>query len=249
MNNACLIYEDTFISLLNLIAYLVQSKIKPANIKNTKYSPTLLDNIIKLEIEENENIVKTMIESIGNAPFRLMYLVFLSTVENKELILYYFYLKALKYKEKIFYHRNLKCVDKAIKIANYVSHESHKYKGFVRFKDLKNHILYAEIEPANDILEIITPHFKTRLKNEYWIIKDVKRKIVAIYDKKKVFFCLEEEFTLKTTLESQTEMEFSELWKIFYKTIGIKDRKNERCRMNFMPKRFWKYMKELEDEL
>lgn len=249
MNNACLIYEDTFFSLLNLIEYLVQNKIKPENIKNTKYSPTLLDHIIKLEIEENESIIKTMINSIGPYSFRLMYLVFLSTVENKELILYYFYLNALKYQEHILYHRNLRCVDKTIKIANYVSHESHKYKGFVRFKELKNHILYAEIEPVNDILKIIAPHFKRRLKNEYWIIKDVKRKILGIYDKKKVFFCLEEEFTLKNALESQSEIEFSELWKTFYKTIGIKERKNDRCRMNFMPKRYWKYMKELEEEL
>lgn len=249
MNNACFLYEDTFISLLNLIAYLVQNKIKPENIQNTKYSPTLLDNIIKLEIEEKESIVKTMIDSIGAYSFRLLYLVFLSTVENKELILYYFYLNALKYQEKVLYHRNLKCVDKTIKIANYVSHESHKYKGFVRFKELKNHVLYAEIEPVNDILELITPHFQTRLKNEYWMIKDVKRKIIAIYDKKKVFFCLDEEFTLKTTLESGSEKNFSELWKTFYKTIGIKERKNDRCRMNFMPKRYWKYMLEMDDEL
>ncbi len=249
MNNACFLYEDTFLSLLNLIDYLVKNKIKPENIKNTKYTPTLLDNIIKLEIEEKESIIKRVFDSIGAYPFRLMYLVFLSTEENKELILYYFYLNALKYKEKILYHRNLKCVDKTIKIANYVSHESHKYKGFVRFRELENHVLYAQIEPVNDILVLITPHFRKRLKNEYWIIKDVKRKILGIYDKEKVYFVSEEYFSLKNTLESKSEIEFSELWKTFYKTIGIKERKNDRCRMNFMPKRYWKYMLEMESDL
>lgn len=249
MNNACFLYEDTFLSLLNLIDYLVQNKIKPENIKNTEYIPTLLDNIIKLEIEENENLAKTFLDSIGTYPFRLMYLVFLSTVENKELILYYFYINALKYQGKVLYHRNLKCVDKTIKIANYVSHESHKYKGFIRFKELENHVLYAEIEPVNDILTLVTPHFSKRLKNEYWIIKDVKRKILGIYDKKRVYFVKEEEFLLATSNKSKSEMEFQELWKIFYKTIGIKERKNERCRMNFMPKRYWKYLIEMEQDL
>ncbi len=247
MNN-CFIYEDTFISLLNLIDFLIKQKTKPDSIKNTKYAPTLLDNLIKLEIEEKENIINTMIASIGAYSFRSMYYVFLSEDENKELILYYFYLNALKYREKVLFHRNLKCVDKTIKIANYVSHESHKYKGFVRFKELENHVLYAEIEPTNDILYLITPHFAKRLKNEYWIIKDVKRKIIGIYDKKKVTFVSEENFTLIITLESQKEKEFNELWKTFYQTIGIKERKNDRCRMNFMPKKYWKYMLEMEDE-
>lgn len=249
MNNGIFIYEDTFLSLLTLLDYLVQNKIKPDNIKNTKYFPTLFDFIIKLEFREKEDIIKHFIDSIGTYPFRLLYLVFLSTEENKELILYYFYLNALKYKNKILYHRNLKCVDKMIKIANYVSHESHKYKGFVRFKELKNHILYAEIEPVNDILFLITSHFRKRLKNEYWIIKDMKRGILGIYNKENVYFVLEENFSLATPLESKTEEEFQELWKIFYKTIGIKERKNDRCRMNFMPKRYWKYMLEMDSEL
>lgn len=249
MNNACFIYEDTFVSLLNLIDFLIKNNIKPENIKNSKYTPTLLDDIIKLRIEEKDNIVSTMISSIGLEQFRLMYYVFLSEAENKELIMYYFYINALKYQDKVLHYRNLRCVDKTIKIANYVSRESHKYKGFVRFKELKNNVLYAEIEPTNNILCLITPHFAKRLKNEYWIIKDVKRKIVSIYDKKKVFFVLEEDFTLASSLESQEEKEFSALWKTFYKTIGIQERKNDRCRMNFMPKKYWKYMLEMEDDL
>ena len=44
-----------------------------------------------------------------------------------------------------------------------------------------------------------------------------------------------------------SEKEIQELWKTFYKTVAIKERKNERCRMNFMPKKYWKYIIELED--
>ena len=40
-----------------------------------------------------------------------------------------------------------------------------------------------------------------------------------------------------------------ELWKDFYKIIGINERKNDRCRMNFMPKKYWKYMIEMSDEI
>ena len=37
------------------------------------------------------------------------------------------------------------------------------------------------------------------------------------------------------------------MWKTFYNTIGIEERKNNRCRMNFMPKKYWKYILEVGD--
>ncbi len=249
MNNDCYLYEDTFLSLLNLIVYLIKNNIKPGNIKNCQYIPNLLDHVISLKIEEDGNIINQIIQYMGPYTFRSIYYVFLSTEENKELILYYLILNGMKYKEKVLYHRNLKCVEKTIKIAKAVLHEAHKYKGFTRFKELENHILYAEIEPTNDILILISHHFQKRLRTEYWIIKDVKRGILSLYDKKKYYLILEENFTLETTLLSQKENEIENLWKTFYKTIGIKERKNERCRRNFMPKKYWKYMLEVESEL
>lgn len=249
MNNGCFIYEDTFVHLLNLIFYLIQNHLKPENIKNTMYTPNLLDHVIVLKIEKNPEIISKIIASMGSFTFRSIYYVFLSDVDNKELIIYYLLLNGVKYKEKVLYHRNLKCVQKTINISRYVLHEVHKYKGFLRFKELENHILYAEIEPENDILFMVSHHFQRRLKNEYWIIKDVKRKIVSIYDKKKYYLVSEENFSLETTKLSQKEIEMEELWKTFYKTIGIKERKNDRCRMNFMPKKYWKYMVEMEDIL
>ena len=58
MNNGCFIYEDTFLSLLTLIDYLLKNNIKPANIKNNSYFPNLLDQVIHLELKENKNIFK-----------------------------------------------------------------------------------------------------------------------------------------------------------------------------------------------
>ena len=54
MNNIY-IYNDTFISLLNLINILITKKIKPYNIKTSLYTPTLFDNLINLEIIDNNN--------------------------------------------------------------------------------------------------------------------------------------------------------------------------------------------------
>lgn len=248
MNNVY-IYNDDFLSLLNLIVYLIKNNIKPFKIKNNSYNPTLFEQTIKLNIKKNENIIDNIIKNFGKYAFKSMYYTFLSNDENKELILYYFFKNALKYKKKIIYIRKLKCVHETLRISEYVLHEAHKLKGFIRFRELDNKILYAEIEPTNDVLLIVSNHFKRRLKNENWIIKDVKRGILSVYDKENLYLFYEEDFSLATNLISNEEKQIEDLWKLFYKTISIKERKNEKVRRNFMPKKYWKYITEVRDEL
>lgn len=239
------IYNNSFISLITLIQILIKNKIKPLNIKNNFYRPNLLDNLIYLKIDENN--INDFINIIGNINFKVIYYVYLSTEENKELIIYYYILNALKYKDKIIYMRNLNCVTQALKIYNYVKRENHRFKGFTRFKELKNKLLYAEINLENNILELLSLHFKNRLKNEYWIIKDMNRNIFSCYNKKEFFIVNEDNFKLIELNLSDNEEQIQELWKEFYNTIGIKERKNERCRKNFMSKKYWQYILEVED--
>jgi len=243
--NNIYIYNNNFISLLNLINYLIKNGIKPFNIKDSFYNQTLLDNIINLEIEENTHITNLF----NNNILKTIYYVYLSEEDNKELILYYFILNYFKYNETVIYRKNLKCVCEVLRISNYVSRENHKYKGFVRFKELENNILYAEIEPVNNILSILSNHFKKRLKNELWIIHDKKRNILSIYDKKNFYITSDDNFKLLNTNISENETNIENMWKTFYKTIGITMRKNDKCRMNFMPKRYWKYIIEMSDEI
>ena len=75
-----------------------------------------------------------------------------------------------------------------------------------------------------------------------WIIKDVNRKILSVYDKNEFYIVDESEFKLLNFTLSDNEESIQNMWKSFYNTIGIKERKNDRCRMNFMPKKYWKYI-------
>ena len=134
------IYEGDFVSLLNVINYLLKNQIKLNNIKDMSYSATLFENNVYLSLESDDKIIESVINNFGLFPLHIMYNVFLSIEENKELIIYYFFRNALKYKDKIIYHRNLKCVSESLRINNYVRHEAHKMKGFLRFKEYENNI-------------------------------------------------------------------------------------------------------------
>lgn len=248
MNNVYT-YDGDFLSLLNLIDYLIKHNVKPYQIKDSSYSPSLFDTIIPLDFCINNKIIDEMVSIFGKYVFQSLFYVYLSTEKNKEIILYYFILNAFKYPSTILKMRNLKCVREVLRISQYVSHESHKMKGFLRFKELTNAILYAEISPTNNVLYLITNHFKKRLGSEYWIIKDVVRGIYALYNKKKILYVLEEDFQMKEIFFSEEEKKIEYLWKLFYQTTGISSRRNNRCRMNFMPKKYWSFITEVRDEL
>ncbi len=237
------IYDGTFPSLLNLINDLLKRNIKPFDICGDENdAPTLLNNVITLELNPNFDIKEIKLSS---SILKTIYYVYLSEEEHKELIIFYFLLNAQKYQDKIFLMRNLKCVTKVLKIAKYVSNENHKLKGFTRFKEINNDILYAEISPTNNILPLLSNHFANRLKNEYWIIKDIERNIYSIYDTKKYYIISGKNINLKDITIDDTEQEIENLWQSFFDTIGIEARKNKRCQMNFMPKKYWKYITEM----
>ncbi len=249
MNNKIYLYDGDYVSLLNLIYKLYNNKIIPRNIKTSDYNKNLFEEVIELNIDKDMSVLNKIINIFGEYVFNTIYKVFLSDNLEKEIIIYHFLYYAYKYKNKVYYMRNIKAVNEALKIEKYVNSENHKYKGFVRFKELNNKVLYALISPSNNILPILVNHFKKRLEREYWVIKDVKRNIYAIYDKVKVYIIDGSEFTLKIEGYSSEEKEIEDMWVSFYKTIGIKSRRNERCRMNFMPKKYWKYITEVSEEL
>ena len=153
-----------------------------------------------------------------------------------------------KYGKSIFGRRNIDVVNESLKISKYVRGEAHKLKGFLRFRKMKNNFYYAKFESNNNVIGILASHFSERLKEDNWIIHDTKRGIYAIYDKRKVIYLTDEEVQSLNLDKADSEDFMEDLWKTFYKTIGIKERENKRCRQNFMPKRYWKNILEMEDE-
>ena len=238
--NKVYLYDGRYSSLLKLILTLVEHHIIPSDIKSEEeYQNNLLDEPVYLNID-NKIILNNKIVNI-------CYYAFLCEATNKEYVIYEFILEFYKYGESVIYHRELDCVNKIISLSHKVRTDAHHMKGFLRFKKMQ-HFYYAEMEPSNNIIWIITKHFRERLKNEMWIIKDVKRNIYALYDTKKVTY-LKKSDVVKLNLDMHNEEElFEDLWKTFFKTIAIKERENKKCQMNFMPKKYWNHMIEMENE-
>lgn len=243
------LYDGSFSSLIALIEYLVETKKNVSNINAVEnYVDNLLDEPVFLRLNNKDKLYKNLYNKLPNDFIWRIKYVFLSNTNNKEYVIYDFIRNYYLYNNQVIYRRNIDSVNNLIIISGRVSKEAHHMKGFLRFKKMNN-FYYAEISPTNNVLPIIVNHFKQRLSDEYWIIRDTGRNEYALYNRKKVIF-LKKSDIIKLNLDlHKDEFDIEDLWKTFFETIAIKERKNLKTQMNFMPKKYWKNIIEMEDRL
>lgn len=123
-------------------------------------------------------------------------------------------------------------------LVNRVLLEVHRFKGFIRFEKLENDIYYAKYFPDNDITSLILPHFVKRYKNMPFIIHDLNHNVISAHNNGKT------KTIYKTLPPLKSGDEFKKLFKTYYDSVFIKERKNHRLMNNYMPRRYQKYMPE-----
>lgn len=133
-----------------------------------------------------------------------------------------------------------------MELSRKVMNEAHLFKGFVRFKELPGKVLYSHIDPKCDVLPAIGYHFQERFPLENWIIYDEKRKKAAVHPAGKKYFFLNGQDLQELLKYEEIEDNYEDLWKVFFDTIGIASRKNDRCQNTHLPKWYRKNMIEFE---
>lgn len=135
-------------------------------------------------------------------------------------------------------------IAKAVDYAKKTSCEAHRTLGFLRFHETAQGFYYAAMYADNDILDLVMPHFVARLKNIPFVIHDVNRKKAGLSDGKRTIIT---EAAQADVLFSDSEDEFVRLWKKYYKTVTITERKNEKLMNGYMPVRYRAFMPEKEE--
>lgn len=148
--------------------------------------------------------------------------------------------------QRIMDHLSHPKVAKVFELSRTVGGEAHSYKGFLRFKELKSGVLYSEIQPKNQILTCLAPHFSDRLPLEDFMIYDKTHQMFVVHEaQKKWVLVWDEGFDLSKTEDvSEKEQEYVKMWKSFCKTIAIESRRNPRCQMQHLPLRYREEMPE-----
>lgn len=129
----------------------------------------------------------------------------------------------------------------ATDVISKVTGETHRMKGFLRFMENADGVLYAPYSPDNDITDMLSVHFAERLGGQKFVIHDVKRKIAALYDGNEIIMTRVEDAEIYL---SEYEKYFEDLWKQYYKSVNILSRPHEKQMKGYMPVRYWKFLPE-----
>lgn len=155
--------------------------------------------------------------------------------------------KKLSRKDRLMEHLGNEAVRAVFGMYRQVANEAHHYKGFVRFRELKNKTLFAKIEPKHAVLPCIAEHFADRFPQENWIIYDKTHEVFLIHEKGKRYYFLQQYMCMKGDSGSaqniaggfsEEEMDYEALWKEFVQSISVAERENRALQNQNLPLRF-----------
>lgn len=233
------IYDGSFEGLLTVIfdSYKVLEDVDEISEK-TRQIDFFADKIeVEADKEKADRVKNSVIKNFKFSFYNDMIRAFSSCNEEKEIVI----ARTLK---KLYTHgfSYINSADSDVvkfrNILQRLSREVHAYKGLLRFNEYDG-ILFAKFTPENDILNYVYNHFKKRLKNEKFIIADTKRKKAVLHSGHGEFI----DFT--EAKDFKIEDEYVDLWREFYDSIGIEERKSEKLRISNMPKKYWKNLPEM----
>ncbi|NTV99320.1 MAG: DNA metabolism protein, partial [Chlorobiaceae bacterium] len=137
-------------------------------------------------------------------------------------------------------------VKEIVTVSRKAGRELHRMKGLLRFEKLRDGAYLAKMEPDNNIIHPLALHFSKRLRAENWFIYDVRRRTAARWHKGGLSLGEIEQFTAPAL--SDEEKAVQALWKAFFGTIAIPERRNPRLQKSNMPMKYWKYLTEKQGE-
>lgn len=208
----------------------------------------LIDEFITIatDMSKSDKVFKALKEKFTKEAFAKIYYSYLSSEENVYTTLYHFIVLGFKLGKTIDMHLNNDIVREVNTISRKVTLEKHRFLGFVRFKKLTEDFYYSSIEPDNNILPLIAPHFVNRFKEQNFIIHDLSRNIAIFYDKKQWVI---RDFNIAQSkgLLTYSEVDnYDLLWKNYYSNLSIEERENSKLQKRMMPARYWSHLTELQ---
>lgn len=201
---------------------------------------------IDADSEKTSSVVRSIQKKISFQSYQMIYRAAMSDAEDKLDTIYRFIVAGFHYGPHVIDYLQEPIVMRIFELNRKVGNEAHYHNEFIRFSNMQGNVLVSHIEPKSNVLTLVAPHFADRLPSENWMIIDDHRKTAIVHP-------MDEDYYLTTLskkemdqLSQKTDDPFIELWKGFFKHIGIKERKNPRCQRNMLPLWYRKHMTEFQ---
>ena len=242
------LFDGSFEGLLTCVFEAYASKELDVSIRDKKtYVPSFLDEVKEIETDMSkfERVYSSIPGKISLQAREIIYRAWLSEDENAPDLIFYFLKTGYKIGCRVTDYLQDQKISRIIDLDRKVGREAHRFLGLLRFREVSEGVFYADYEPDYNITVLIAPHFTRRLSMQPFIIHDKKRNISAVFDGNELV--LTDKVPLIGDEKTISEDEYAALWKAFFKSIAIEERRNPRAQMQFMPKKYWKNLTEMQD--
>lgn len=189
MDNAkILIYDGSFNGFLTTIYRAFDENIQVADIQKNTISQSGLfsDTETVFTQMENAKSVWNGIQAKSHIAIRNIYFAFLSEQKDIEILLY-------KYVKKLFSPADMLALNftddlesRINQLAKTVGKEKQYMEASVKFCITADAIHFAFIRPDNDVLPLISRHYRFQFSDKPWLIFDSKRNYGLYYNLKSV---------------------------------------------------------------
>jgi probable DNA metabolism protein len=234
------LYDGTLEGMLTAVFEAFRRREEPLNIaQEHDLQQSLLCSYIPIptDIAKAERVQAGIINTLGGRAYENVKQVFLSDDEQKGGVIVRYLLHTMRRGRRACAHLANPAVSAFEGLLGKVSKEAHYMLQFVRFAQLGNGVYFSRIEPQASVVPLIMGHFAARFNVQPFMIHDARHGLSGVFDTER--WWLVDARNVPVPCQSEAEDDFQSLWQTFYDTVAIEERRNPRCRRNFMPKRFW----------
>jgi probable DNA metabolism protein len=146
-------------------------------------------------------------------------------------------------------------MDSAVKIVRdasfKVARESHRLSGLLRFSLGSANVPVAYCSPDHFVLPLLAEHFTLRFGDSPWAIIDEKRQLALMKnigpDAEAELEAFNPHHPWFVDLRGEKRDAWETLWLSYFKAINNESRANPKVQLSFMPRRYWKYLPEVQE--
>lgn len=235
----CYSYDGSLAGLLTLYARLL-----PERAAVERISPATLDqqSLFSSEISiptdqaVAEKFWQRLNSRLSDNALNLLRRCLLADHPQQELLIYHYLLLEAETGRGIDRMLSHPQVAPVWKLSQQVAREAHRYLGFVRFQQVQGGLLYyAPVAPDHRILLLVGAHFAKRFSDQQWVIHDQRHGEGIVYDSiRKEWLLLPMELHQQPETSLQEE-QFQALWRSYFVTLAIPERKNLKLQQGKVP--------------
>jgi probable DNA metabolism protein len=210
MNEAkILIYDGSFNGYLTAVFHAFEQKLAIVDIQKEENAQSGLFSdaeVIYTDIDKAKRVWNG-IQNKNDSAIKNIYFAFMSEESGIELLLFQYIKTVFSSEAKLYLNFTDQAVLKVNQLAKSVSKEKYHIESFLRFNKMNNDTYRALISPENDILPLISKHFRSQYANQKWLIYDAKRKYGLYYDLNSITKVYSDNTTLITNYNNTIVMQ------------------------------------------